>query len=99
MLSDSSRDTDLITLGNAIDATEGHGAPIPCRSGSVTSTAVWTSDDAADQREAAARCEGCPVIRECLTYGMAHPREKGVWGGLTYEQRKVANRRRPRFAA
>lgn len=99
MYVDEKRDVDLATLIDAIDATEGSGERIPCRSGSVASTAVWTSDDTDEQIEAAARCETCPVLAACRTYGLAHVREKGVWGGLTANQRKRANRRRPRFAA
>ncbi|SDR87801.1 WhiB family transcriptional regulator [Paraoerskovia marina] len=99
MFIDEKRDVDLADLIDAIDATEGSGDRIPCRSGSVAATAIWTSDDADEQLEAASRCESCPVLAECRAYGLAHVREKGVWGGMTASQRKRANRRRPRFAA
>jgi len=33
-------------------------------------------------------CAGCPVVRDCLAYALAHGEEFGVWGGLSAVQRK-----------
>lgn len=54
----------------------------PCNS-----SALWISDDPADQEYAAGHCTQCPVITECRNYGLAYPREEGVYGGLTQSQR------------
>ena len=32
-------------------------------------------------------CETCPVLLECMDYGLAHPSLHGVWGGLSENQR------------
>ena len=32
-------------------------------------------------------CETCPVLLECMDYGLAHPSLHGVWGGLNENQR------------
>ncbi|GII99705.1 transcription factor WhiB [Sediminihabitans luteus] len=87
------RDSDLAALVEHLDALEGAGRRVPCRAGSVTSTAIWTSDDPVEQEVAAQRCAGCPALASCGAFGLAHPRELGVWGGRTAH----ARRRRPRF--
>lgn len=37
---------------------------------------------------ALAVCNGCPVRERCADYADAHYERHGVWGGLTFEQRK-----------
>lgn len=37
--------------------------------------------------EAREVCVGCKVRSECLQYGMDHPEESGIWGGLTERER------------
>ena len=37
--------------------------------------------------EAAAACEGCPVIRECLEMALLLRTSDGIYGGTTPEQR------------
>lgn len=32
-------------------------------------------------------CEGCPVRRECLSYGLAY--DTGIWGGLTQYEMNI----------
>ena len=39
------------------------------------------------QQEAIALCGTCWMRPECRAYGLEHPQEKGVWGGLTETQR------------
>jgi WhiB family redox-sensing transcriptional regulator len=39
-------------------------------------------------------CRSCPVINECLDYGLTHGL-KGVWGATGEEQRKRIRRTKP----
>lgn len=39
--------------------------------------------------EAKRICATCPVIGECLDYAVRTDQPDGVWGGLTYKERKV----------
>lgn len=39
------------------------------------------------QAEAASACAPCRIRETCLAYGLAYPKERGVYGGLTYWQR------------
>jgi WhiB family redox-sensing transcriptional regulator len=48
--------------------------------------------------EAKAICAACPVREPCRTWALAHPPERGVWGGLTERERR-ALRKRSRVAA
>ena len=42
---------------------------------------------------AKAVCARCPVLRPCRAWAMAHPGERGIWGGLTEAERRAARRR------
>jgi WhiB family redox-sensing transcriptional regulator len=44
-------------------------------------------------RAAKAVCRTCQVIRPCRAWALAHPGERGVWGGLTEAERRVIRRR------
>ncbi len=62
-------------------------------------TAAFFSDDkpGCEAQESAARvvCSGCPVRTLCLDYAIEAPMDFGVWGGLTWaERRKVVQARR-----
>lgn len=37
----------------------------------------------------------CPVRGECLDYGIAHPSEVGIWGGLNDDERRSIRTGRP----
>ena len=63
-------------------------------------TSAFFSDDkpGCEAKESAARvvCSGCPVRTLCLDYAIEAPMDFGVWGGLTWaERRKVVQARRP----
>lgn len=46
-------------------------------------------------REAKAICNGCPVIEECLDYGLRLGYDSpGIWGGTTQRQRRTMKDRR-----
>lgn len=66
-----------------------HGHRIPCRTGTLARTEAWTSDDRAAQRRAADACHDCPLFFPCRDHGRSHPREAGVYGGLTYTDRNA----------
>jgi WhiB family redox-sensing transcriptional regulator len=42
----------------------------------------------ADIRAAKVLCQQCPITNECLTYALEAKEEWGVWGGMTYPERK-----------
>ena len=62
-------------------------ATIPCRVSQVPE--LWTSTEPHEQSAAAEACDGCPAIKQCRAYGLAHPNELGVYGGLTTTQRQA----------
>ena len=55
-------------------------------------TALFFSDDTADEAEAIATCATCRVADACLSYAIEHA-EFGIWGGRTPEERKRLRRR------
>ena len=61
--------------------------PVPCQSHDDATRALWTGT-AAQQTIAARQCPKCPVIAQCRDYGLQHPSEEGVYGGLTPHNRK-----------
>lgn len=80
--------TDRDALERYLQALEDNGFRIQCRLGPPDTTACWISDDPADQEYAARRCVPCRAVPECQAYGLAHPKEEGVYGGLTYLERR-----------
>ncbi|MCB2175602.1 MAG: WhiB family transcriptional regulator [Actinomycetales bacterium] len=75
-----------------------NGARVPCREVDVPERSIWTSDDPEDQELAARLCVGCAGVKACDAYGLAWPKEAGVYGGRTdLERRKAATT--PREAA
>jgi len=61
------------------------GRAIPCR---VWQLAGWTSDDEAEQALAARLCPACPALGPCDDYGVAWPKEQGVYGASTEHERR-----------
>lgn len=51
---------------------------------------------AADVAAAQVVCRRCPVISDCLSHALTHPRDAqhGVWGGLSEEDRDEVRRGR-----
>ncbi|WNM28447.1 WhiB family transcriptional regulator [Demequina capsici] len=64
--------------------------PIPCRMSPMPG--AWIGDDEGEQANAAAECRTCPALIACRRYGLEHLREPGVYGGLTYQQRRATAR-------
>jgi WhiB family redox-sensing transcriptional regulator len=44
--------------------------------------------------KAKAICAACPVRQECLELGLEHDERFGIWGGLTWAERKALRSRR-----
>ena len=77
----------LATLADLAES----GRPIPCRTVSPAKLALFVSDEPMDQEFAARLCVGCAGLNRCRTYGLAYPKETGVYGGLTEaERRRIA---------
>lgn len=60
---------------------------------------VFFSLDEEDQREALARCNGCPVRAQCLEYAVDNREQYGIWGGTREQERRRLMRDRRRYAA
>jgi len=46
--------------------------------------------------EAKSICATCPYMEECAAYALSNPEEKGVWGGMSEEDRRQFRRRQVR---
>lgn len=82
---------DWRALMDFIDA-DSKRQPIPCRMGGPAARSRFTGTDA-EQTEAARSCARCPAVGACKPYGLAHPKELGVYGGLTETERRQQARR------
>ncbi|NYI42047.1 WhiB family transcriptional regulator [Demequina lutea] len=82
---------DWRNLSGLIEATA-QRQTIPCRNGRQPPPAWWTFDDITEQAAAAGACTACPVLAQCLAHGVKHPKEVGIYGGLTEKQRASAAR-------
>ena|GEM_PF-2383118 len=63
--------------------------PVPCRSGDIVPVGYWTSDDPVEAVLAAQACAHCPLKAACLAYGLEHPKEAGIYGGMGPKQRTI----------
>jgi WhiB family transcriptional regulator, redox-sensing transcriptional regulator len=45
-----------------------------------------------DSAEAKKVCRTCPSIHECVVYGISNATAKGVWGGLSEDDRREARK-------
>lgn len=68
---------------------------IPCLASDVAPVAFWTSSDTEEEQIASQACRYCPVLTQCRQYGLRHPKEEGVYGGLTRQSRKELGSPRP----
>lgn len=60
---------------------------------------VWYPEKGESAVPAKRLCLGCPVRSQCLEYALEHDERFGVWGGLSYvERRRLARRRAGRPA-
>ena len=64
-------------------ADDGHHAPCVWQP-----LAGWTSEDPGEQRTTAALCGPCDALPVCREYALTHPKESGVYGGLTEAERR-----------
>ncbi|MEW2483605.1 WhiB family transcriptional regulator [Mycobacterium sp. NPDC049093] len=59
---------------------------------------IWFPDKKAPPEqtiEARAICVGCEVRKTCLQYALDHPKEPGIWGALTEQERAGLKSGRP----
>lgn len=47
---------------------------------------------------AIAMCKRCPVLKDCRDYAVSYPKLRGVWGGMSEQDRKVYRARELREA-
>lgn len=59
-------------------------ADLPC----YGKSALFFSEDRADERQACIRCEACPARSRCLQAALDRDERDGVWGGFTYMERR-----------
>lgn len=53
---------------------------------------IFFPEKGANVRQAKRICEGCPVLKECRSYALAHRDLIGVWGGLSDRDRALVRR-------
>jgi hypothetical protein len=64
------------------------------------SPALWFPRTGSPSHDVRARCDACPVRRECLTTAYLREEEDGVWAGLSTDQRaRAMTRARARVEA
>jgi len=85
-------------LFSYLERLRANGQPVPCLDIDPHDRHLWTSDDPGEAELAATLCVPCRAARECGEYGRAHPREFGVYGGMTTAERQPRKGRRPRKA-
>jgi len=88
---------DWRNLSELIEATA-RRQTVPCFNGEDLPREWWTSESKAERVKAAKECGTCPALTQCRQYGVQHPKESGVYGGLIESQREqaareIANRR------
>ncbi len=64
-----------------------------CR-GAATSLFFPDPGDDVSVREAKTICAACRVVVECRAHALLSPRERGIWGGLTDQDRQRAREQR-----
>ncbi len=76
------------SLGAVLDNLADAGCSTPCS----TDPDPFTSDDAAERREAAAACTACPALMACWTFADRQAETWGVWGGTDRAPRATGPR-------
>lgn len=75
-----------------LDVLSDAGHPPVCWTVPMPERSVWTSEDPAEHVVAARLCRTCPAVTACAAYGLDHPKEAGVIGGLTEPERRCATK-------
>lgn len=77
---------DWFQLNDAIDDI---GGQVPCRQAPDLFFPEGGGGTAAsDTKMAKMACRSCEVLTMCATYAITHREEDGIWGGLSYSERK-----------
>lgn len=64
------------------------GRPVPCVRRGGHDRGAWTSEDPEEQAYAARLCVGCAGRVRCDAYGLTYPKEQGVYGARTQQERQ-----------
>jgi WhiB family redox-sensing transcriptional regulator len=84
---------DAITTHNLGGSADRHAWVLKAKCRSTDPEELFVSGAA--QKEAAAICQNCSVMAECLAEALDNQLEWGVWGGMTERQRRKLRRRYP----
>ncbi|HEY1176509.1 MAG TPA: WhiB family transcriptional regulator [Phytomonospora sp.] len=57
---------------------------------------LWMPRKGGSSTTAKEICGHCPVTEACLEWAMAHPSERGYWGGKSENERRAMRRRAQR---
>ena len=79
---------DAAWLSRFLDDLIEGGAPVPCRQVDHRARDLWISEDLEELALAARMCLGCRGRVDCEAYGLRHPKEAGVYGGLLPQERR-----------
>lgn|GEM_PF-2094031 len=78
---------DYLALAGRVAGVLERGLSVPCHEPQTVPVGWWTSEEHHEQRLAAESCQRCPLQLPCRRYGIGHPKEAGVYGGLTERER------------
>lgn len=104
LMGDGQQIRDWLSLNNAID--EIAGGQVPCRNDPelfFPKKGIDGIDDRAPREslyvpQAKKACQSCEVVNQCAEYAVKHREEFGIWGGLTYLERRTLWRARDKAA-
>ena len=60
----------------------------------VAETSGFSQEQRDNLQRAKQICKECPVKQECLDFALVTGEDVGIWGGMTYNERKVYKRPR-----
>lgn len=93
------REAERTALVDFLRTLHADGRPVPCLTPDRRDRALWTSEDDEEQAFAARLCVRCAGATRCGLYGQSHPREFGVYGGATNQERQPRRGRPSKGAA
>lgn len=64
-----------------------------------TDPEIFSPEKGGSTRQAKTVCASCTVVEQCLAYALQNEERFGIWGGLSYVQRRNLLRKRKAWAA